>query len=148
MCIIASHPRAQQACKNAQQALLLMGVQALLRPNLQTFKKELILSKKTIIRMWRGEVSLDKADAYEALMQRIAAPDYRSVEGLLAFYFTRRDLDDKAEFLLITHWQSLTAIKNFAGDNPLKAKYYPQDQAYLLAFPEQVEHFKVFGFEV
>jgi heme-degrading monooxygenase HmoA len=97
-----------------------------------------------IIRMWRGKTSLDKADAYEAFTSKRAGPDYSSIPGFKAFYFTRRNHDDYAEFLLITHWESLDAIKQFAGEDYAKAKYYPEDQDFLLDFPEEVEHFEVF----
>src|SRR5690606_22542884 len=97
-----------------------------------------------IIRMWRGRTALEKADAYEEMTRRLAIPDYTSVEGFLAYYFTRRDLEDYAEFLLITHWESIDAIKGFAGEDYSKAKYYDEDQYFLLDFPEYVEHFHVF----
>lgn len=97
-----------------------------------------------IIRMWRGKTSLEKAEAYEVFMSKRAGPDYGSIPGFRAFYFTRRDHADHAEFLLITHWESFEAIKQFAGDDYARAKYYPEDQGFLLDFPEEVEHFEVF----
>lgn len=97
-----------------------------------------------IIRLWRGKTSLEKADAYEALMKKLAAPDYSSVAGLQAYYFSRHDHSDYAEFLLITHWDSIEAVKRFAGDDYVKAKYYEEDKEFLLDFPEKVEHFEVF----
>lgn len=98
-----------------------------------------------IIRMWRGRTLLEKADAYEQLMEELAIPDYSSVKGLLAYFFTRKDHENDAEFLLIPHWESFEAIKNFAGEDYAKSKYYPQDNDYLLDFPEYVEHFHVFA---
>jgi heme-degrading monooxygenase HmoA len=97
-----------------------------------------------IIRMWRGKTSLEKADEYEVFTSGRAGPDYSSIPGFKAFYFTRRDHADHAEFLLITHWESFEAIKQFAGEDYAKAKYYPEDQGFLLDFPEEVEHFEVF----
>lgn len=98
-----------------------------------------------IIRQWRGRVPHDKADAYAEVMKRLAIPDYSSVDGLLAYYFTRADKPDHTEFLLITHWESIEAIKQFAGDDYNKAKYYDEDKEYLLEFAEFVEHFEVFA---
>jgi heme-degrading monooxygenase HmoA len=97
-----------------------------------------------IIRMWRGKTSLEKADEYEVFTSGRAGPDYSSIPGFKAFYFTRRDHADHAEFLLITHWESFEAIKQFAGEDYAKAKYYLEDQGFLLDFPEEVEHFEVF----
>ena len=97
-----------------------------------------------IIRMWRGKTLLEKADAYEDFTSGRAGPDYSSIPGFKAFYFTRRDHADHAEFLLITHWDSFEAIKQFAGEDYARAKYYPEDQGFLLDFPDEVEHFEVF----
>jgi len=85
-----------------------------------------------IVRTWHGRTTLSDADAYEAFMARRAAPDYGSVEGLKQLFFTRRDEGDIAHFLLITVWDSMDAVKAFAGDDPAKAKYYPEDDRYLL----------------
>lgn len=97
-----------------------------------------------IIRIWRGKTPLHKADAYETLMKKLAAPDYSGVEGLISYTFTRANHTKYAEFLLITKWESFEAIRRFAGEDYTKAKYYPEDAAYLLEFPETVEHFEIF----
>ncbi len=85
-----------------------------------------------IVRTWHGRTKLSDADAYEAFMVERAAPDYGSVKGLKQLFFTRRDEGGIAHFLLITVWDSMDAVKAFAGDDPAKAKYYPEDDQYLL----------------
>ncbi len=42
------------------------------------------------------------------------------------------DGDDASHFLLITVWDSIEAVKKFAGDEPNVAKYYPEDNEFLL----------------
>ena len=77
-----------------------------------------------IIRLWHGRTRKSDYEAYTAFMRERAAPDYKSVDGCLACYFLRRLGDDDAHFLLITHWESMEAVKAFAGPNPETAKYY------------------------
>jgi heme-degrading monooxygenase HmoA len=77
-------------------------------------------------------------------MKRRAAPDYRSVAGLERLFFTRRNEGDVSHFLLITVWDSLDSVKNFAGENPDIAKYYPEDDEYLLEKEECSQNFQVF----
>ena len=50
--------------------------------------------------------------------------------GLRSFFFTRRDEGDVSHFLLITVWDTLEAVKKFAGDDPSVAKYYPEDDKF------------------
>lgn len=65
-------------------------------------------------------------------MRERAAPDYASVPGLRRAIFTRRDEGDVSHFLLVTIWESLDAVKAFAGEDPSRAKYYPEDDRFLL----------------
>ncbi|MGV6853161.1 MAG: antibiotic biosynthesis monooxygenase [bacterium] len=86
----------------------------------------------SIMRLWHGEVPIEKADEYQAFMVSKAAPDYASINGLINLYFQRRDEQEKAHFLLVTIWDSMQSIKEFAGDQPELAKYYLEDDDFLL----------------
>jgi heme-degrading monooxygenase HmoA len=98
----------------------------------------------TIMRLWHGEVAIEKADEYEKFMIDRAAPDYGSVEGLIKLYFQRKDEEKKAHFLLVTLWDSINSVKKFTGDNPELAKYYPEDDDFLLEKEKYVSMYKVF----
>ncbi len=98
----------------------------------------------SIMRLWHGKVAIDKADEYEKFMIAKAAPDYGSVDGLQKLYFQRKNEEAVAHFLLITIWDSLEAVKNFTGDNPEIAKYYPEDENFLLEKEEHVSMYQVF----
>ena len=78
------------------------------------------------------------------LMIERAAPDYGSVEGLVKLYFQRKNEEKKAHFLLVTLWDSIESVKKFAGDNPEIAKYYPEDDDFLLEKEEHVSMYEVF----
>jgi len=52
-----------------------------------------------IMRLWHGEVPLEKADEYEKFMVERAAPDYSSIDGLINLYFQRKDETEKSHFL-------------------------------------------------
>ena len=98
----------------------------------------------TIMRLWHGEVAIEKADKYEKFMIERAAPDYSSIAGLIKLYFQRRNEENTAHFLLVTLWDSIESVKNFAGDNPEIAKYYPEDDNFLLEKEEHVSMYEVF----
>ena len=85
-----------------------------------------------IVRLWHGRVDAARADEYAAFMRERAAPDYASVEGLQKLMFLRRIDGDEAHFLLVTHWDSIEAIHKFAGEKADRAKYYPEDDDFLL----------------
>lgn len=97
-----------------------------------------------IVRLWHGRVPLSKADEYAEFMKERAAPDYGSVEGLQKLHFLRRDEGDVAHFLLITFWDSMESVKKFAGEQPEIAKYYPEDDAFLLEKEETSVMYEIF----
>ena len=96
-----------------------------------------------ICRMWHGRTLRSKADAYARFLEQRAIPDYRSVPGNLSVAVMRRDDDAVTHFLTVTHWISESSISAFAGDDPLRAKYYPEDEGYLLEFEPLVQHYTV-----
>ena len=97
-----------------------------------------------IVRMWHGRVDASKGDAYAAFMKKHAVADYGSVDGLRKLLFLRRDETEETHFLLVTHWDSMEAVKQFAGERPEKAKYYPEDDRFLLEKEETVALYEVF----
>jgi len=96
------------------------------------------------MRQWHGEVAIEKADEYERFMVERAAPDYASVKGLLNLFFQRKDEEHKAHFLLVTIWDSMESIKQFAGQEPELAKYYEEDEKFLLSKERHVSMYHIF----
>ncbi len=96
-----------------------------------------------ICRIWHGRTSSDKADAYAAFLKERAVSDYQSVRGNLKVEILRREAGEVTHFLTVTHWQSEEAIRGFAGDDLLRAKYYEEDRDFLLEFEPNVAHYHV-----
>ncbi len=96
-----------------------------------------------IVRMWRGKVRKDLKSEYVAYFNQTGPADYGKVEGNHGVYLLCQDLGDNFEFLTMTFWTSIAAIKKFAGEDYEKARYYPEDQKFLLKFNETAEHFEV-----
>jgi heme-degrading monooxygenase HmoA len=96
-----------------------------------------------ITRIWHGRTSRHKADAYAAFLATRAIPDYRSVPGNISAHVLRRDETEVTHFLTVTFWESEDAIRGFAGDELLTARYYDEDRDFLLEFEPQVQHFQV-----
>ena len=98
-----------------------------------------------IVRMWHGRVPTGKAEAYRAFLNERAIPDYQSVAGNLGVYILERREGDVTHFITMTFWESLEAIRGFAGDDVEAAKYYPEDRDFLLEFEPRVVHYEVVG---
>lgn len=96
-----------------------------------------------IARTWHGAVLTTKADAYWDYLNLTGLPDYRATAGNKGVTVLRRTEGDVTHFLLITLWESVEAIKAFAGEDYEKAKYYPEDEVFLLEKEPNVTHYEV-----
>ena len=96
-----------------------------------------------IARIWHGITPASKADAYVDFLNKTGVADYRATPGNLGVHVLRRIEGDRAHFLTLTFWDSVEAIKKFAGPDYEKARYYPEDQDFLLEFEEKVTHYEV-----
>jgi len=96
-------------------------------------------------RTWHGRVPAKKADAYYAYLQRTGLSDYVKTPGNRGVYVLRRDDGDVTHFLLLTFWDSLDAIRAFAGADYGRARYYAEDDEFLLEREPFVSHYDVLG---
>lgn len=104
-------------------------------------------SFKVIARIWHGTTKLSDKDEYTQFMLEKAVPDYKNTKGFVKLSFLTHTVDDIAHFTLITYWQNLAVIKNFAGDDYETPKYYEKDKQFLLEFEDEVIHYEVFADE-
>jgi heme-degrading monooxygenase HmoA len=98
-----------------------------------------------IVRTWHGRTRTADADAYAAFLERRAVPDYASVPGLEKLFFLRRTEGDVTHFLLVTVWRSSEAMAAFAGGDVARAKYYPEDDQFLLEKEPQTLLYELFA---
>ena len=96
-----------------------------------------------IARLWRGETRREDAETYLAYLHETGLAAYTATPGNRGVRVLRRLHADRAEFLLVTVWESLEAIRAFAGPEVERAVYYPEDDAYLLAKEPTVAHYEV-----
>ncbi len=98
-----------------------------------------------IARIWHGKTKIEDFEEYTEFLKLRAIPDYKGTNGFVKLTFLRRIEGNIGHFTLITFWENLEVIKNFAGEDFEKAKYYPEDKKFLLEFEEKVTHYEVFA---
>ena len=96
-----------------------------------------------IARMWHGAVPASKQKAYRAYLEKTGVPGSRETPGNRGVVVLERLEGHVAHFVFISLWESLEAIRAFAGDTLEKARYYPEDAAFLLELEPTVAHYEV-----
>ena len=94
-------------------------------------------------RTWRGATRAEDADAYLEYLEKTGFSEYRATPGNRGVLGLRRVTGDRAEFLLVTLWDSEEAIRKFAGEDIERAVFYPEDDRFLIEREEHVNHFEV-----
>ena len=96
-----------------------------------------------IARAWRGVTRAADADRYLDYLEATGFTAYREAEGNRGTLALRRVAGDRAEFLLVSLWESEAAIRRFAGPDVERAVFYPEDDRFLIERGERVEHWEV-----
>jgi len=96
-----------------------------------------------IARMWHGRVPTANAADYHRYLLKTGLADYRSTPGNLGVYLLERSDGDVTHFVTLTFWDSIESIKRFAGEDYESARYYPEDDEYLLEREPRVTHYEL-----
>lgn len=100
-----------------------------------------------IARVWHGVTELENADEYLCFVRARAIPDYKSIAGNRGAFVLRKLDEDEAHFITLSFWDSMSSIKEFAGEDVNAAKYYPEDSEFLLEFEPEVSHYELYDTE-
>jgi len=94
-----------------------------------------------IARHWHGVVPAEKAEEYEQYVLRTGIADLKATQGNCGAWVLHSIDGADAHFLVISLWDSLDHIRAFAGDDIERARYYPEDEEFLLQLEPKVTHY-------
>ena len=95
-----------------------------------------------IARLWHGVVPAEKAEAYQQYVVRTGVTDLKATPGNRGAWVLHRVEGEEAHFQVLSLWDSLEAIRAFAGDDIQQARYYPEDKDYLVELEPSVVHYE------
>jgi heme-degrading monooxygenase HmoA len=96
-----------------------------------------------IARMWFGRTRARDYDAYLAYLEESGVAELERTPGNRGVMVLRRLDADEAEFGVISFWDSLDDVKAFAGEEIDVARYFPDDEDYLLELTPSLKHCEV-----
>jgi heme-degrading monooxygenase HmoA len=98
-----------------------------------------------ISRIWHGWTSPENADAYESLLKTEIFQGIRDrqIDGYRGIHLLRRDLEDETEFVTIMWFDSVDAVRTFAGEDYEVAVVPPKARALLSRFDARSQHYEV-----
>jgi heme-degrading monooxygenase HmoA len=96
-----------------------------------------------IARHWRGWTKPEDADGYEAFLKQNVIPGLRAIDGYCGGYVLRRQVGEEAEFVVINLFDSLEAVKRFAGEDYGVAVFEPEAKRLLSRIDPLAAHYEV-----
>ena len=96
-----------------------------------------------IIREWRGRAARSRIAEYPTHFRTNVVPELRNVPGFLGATLSKREAGEQIEFVVLTRWKSMEAVRAFAGADPDRAVVEPGAVAALNDYDHTVRHYEV-----
>ena len=93
-------------------------------------------------RIWHGWTTPEDADAYQDMLNSDVLPGIHRVKGYRGAYVLRRDDGDEVEFMTMTIFDDLDAVKQFAGEDYTRAVIAPDAEPLLTRYDERSVHYE------
>jgi len=96
-----------------------------------------------IARVWRGWTSIENADAYERLLREQVLPGLQRIDGYRGGYILRQEGTDEVEFVVMNLFESLEAVRAFAGPEYTVPVFEPEARQLLSKVEPVARHYEV-----
>jgi heme-degrading monooxygenase HmoA len=98
-----------------------------------------------IARIWHGWTTPESADKYEALLKEeiFVGIQNRHIRGFESIQLLRRKVNEEVEFVTVMLFDSLDAVREFAGEDYEVAVVPEKARAVLSRFDERSQHYEL-----
>ncbi|RPJ32930.1 MAG: antibiotic biosynthesis monooxygenase [Deltaproteobacteria bacterium] len=96
-----------------------------------------------IARVWRGWTKPEGADAYEKLLREVVYPGLQKINGYRGGYIFRQNIAEETEFVTVNLFESLEAVKAFAGPDYDTPVFEPEARSLLSKVEPTARHYEV-----
>ncbi len=126
-----------------RQKIIFSGIPILILMLVSHLSAETPAARAGIARIWHGQTPAAKAEEYTAYLQEAGIKKIQSIPGNLGVQMLRKLNKDTADFIVISYWDSIEAVKKFAGEDYEKAYQLPRDSEFLIHPELNVQHYEV-----
>jgi heme-degrading monooxygenase HmoA len=96
-----------------------------------------------VARLWHGRTPADKADEYRQYLFDAGVKKIASLPGNRGVQMMMSKSADQGEFMVVSYWDSIEAIKGYAGEDYTKVHDLPRDKEFLIDHEPLVRHFEL-----
>jgi heme-degrading monooxygenase HmoA len=97
-----------------------------------------------IERVWSARTAGNGPVAYAEYFRRVVLPELAAVPGYRGARLLQREMPGGAtEIVVVTRWESLAAVRGFAGDDIERAVVHDEAAALFSDYDRTVRHFEI-----
>jgi heme-degrading monooxygenase HmoA len=96
-----------------------------------------------IERVWLARTTRDGATRYAEHFRRVVMPELAAIAGYRGARLLERELNGGIEIVVVTHWQTIDAIRAFAGEEIDRAVVHDEAAVLFSDYDRKVRHFGV-----
>ena len=98
-----------------------------------------------IARVWHGWTKKADAPIYEKMLRDEIFPGIanRKIAGYRGAELFMRDKEDEVEFMTLLRFDSMEAVKEFAGPDESRPVIYPKVEPLLIRMDERSQHYRI-----
>jgi heme-degrading monooxygenase HmoA len=96
-----------------------------------------------ILRHWKGIARVEEADNYIRYLETETFPQISTIQGFIEAKILKRIVEQGVEFLIISTWETIESIKQFAGDVAHTAVVPPNVQVMMVEFDSFATHYEI-----
>jgi heme-degrading monooxygenase HmoA len=96
-----------------------------------------------IARIWSGRIRAADVDDYVDYVRRTGVATQRATTGNQGSMILTRPEGETVDVTVISFWDSRSAVRGFAGDDPERAIFFPEDDRYLVDADQVVRHYDI-----
>ena len=96
-----------------------------------------------VARIWHGRTPAAKADEYKQYLFDVGVKKIASLPGNRGVQMMVNKTAEQGEFMIVSYWDSIDAIKGYAGENYTHVHDLPRDKEFLIDMETLVRHFEL-----
>jgi len=96
-----------------------------------------------VARIWHGRTPADKTDEYRQYLFDVGVKKIASLPGNRGVQMMVSKSADQGEFMIVSYWDSIEAIKGYAGEDYTRVHDLPRDKEFLIDQEKLVRHFSL-----